>query len=277
MLSESLQRVEREIEPLSSSLTMLRLELNKKELEENYLIEELNRLGFQKPTQTHPLDSRAVEDNLSTLRSELQEIGAVNELAVSHYEEQKDNYKQLSIRINQLEEEKRSILRFMEELEQKKRQTFMSVFERLNQNFNEVFSKITDGGNGRLVLENPEEIFSGGVDMQLAFLGKAELSIGSASGGEKSVATVCFLLALQAIHPMPFYVFDEIDAHLDMVNSQRLADLLRERSANSQFIVVSLKDTTISRASGVFGVFIQDGYSQVVTLPKPEGQADVGA
>jgi len=276
-LSESLQRVEREVEPLNSSLTMLRLELNKKELEENYLNEELSRLGFQKPIQIHPLDSRLVEDNLSTLRSELQEIGAVNELAVSHYEQHKDNYKQLSIRINQLEEEKRSILRFMEELEEKKRQTFMSVFERLNQNFNEVFSKITDGGYGRLVLENPEEIFSGGVDMQLAFPGKAELSIGSASGGEKSVATVCFLLALQAIHPMPFYVFDEIDAHLDMVNSQRLADLLRERSENSQFIVVSLKDTTISRASGVFGIFIQDGYSQVVSLPKPEGQTDVGA
>lgn len=276
-LNESLQRVERETEPLNSSLTMLRLELNKKELEENYLIEELNRLGFQKPTQTYPLDSRVVEDNLSTLRSELQEIGAVNELAVAHYEEQKNNYKQLSIRINQLEEEKRSILRFMDALEQKKRQTFMSVFERLNQNFNEAFSKITDGGNGRLVLENPEEIFSGGVDMQLAFPGKAELSIGSASGGEKSVATVCFLLALQAIHPMPFYVFDEIDAHLDMVNAQRLADLLRERSTDSQFIVVSLKDTTISRASGVFGIFIQDGYSQVVSLPKPEGQTNVGA
>ncbi|MEM3017588.1 MAG: chromosome segregation protein SMC [Candidatus Bathyarchaeia archaeon] len=276
-LGESLHRAEAEIEALSSDLTMLRLELNKKELEENYLTEELARLGFQKLDEPSPVDTRAVEENLSTLRRELQEIGAVNELAVAHYEEQKDNYKQLSMRINQLEEEKHSILRFMEELENKKRETFMSVFERLNRNFNEAFSKITDGGSGRLILENPEDVFNGGVDMQLAFPGKAELSIGSASGGEKSVATVCFLLALQTIHPMPFYAFDEIDAHLDMVNSQRLADLLRERSADSQFIVVSLKDTTISKASNVFGIFIQDGYSQVVSLPKPGGEVDVGA
>jgi len=273
-LNESIQKIEREIEPLSSNLTMLRLELNRKELEENYLFGELGRLGFEGPIETPPVDPKMVETHLSTLRNELQQIGAINELAVTHYEEQKNNYKQLSIRINQLEQEKQSILKFMEELEQKKRETFMSVFERLNHNFNEIFSKITDGGRGGLVLENPEEIFSGGVDMHLAFPGKAELSIGSASGGEKSVATVCFLLALQAIHPMPFYIFDEIDAHLDMVNSQRLADLLKERSTNSQFIVVSLKDTTISRADGVYGIFIQDGFSQVVSLPKPEARTD---
>lgn len=221
------------------------------------------------------LNPRTVETHLSTLRDELQQIGAVNALAVAHYEEQRKNYKQLSIRINQLEEEKRSILRFMEEIDRKKRDTFMDVFDRLSRNFDEIFSKITDGGEGRLVLENPEDVFSAGVDMHLAFPGKAELSIGSASGGEKSVAAVCFLLALQGIHPMPFYVFDEIDAHLDMVNSQRLADLLKDRSTNSQFIVVSLKDTTISRASGVYGIFIQDGFSQVVSLPKPEAQNDV--
>ena len=275
--NKSLHSLEVEIEPLSSSMTSLRLELNKKELEENFLLEELNRLGFAKPPDVSALDAKTHETNLLTLREELQEIGAINELAVSHYEEQKNNYKQLSVRINKLEEEKRSILRFMEELDQKKRETFMGVFERLNQNFNEIFSKITDGGRGGLVLESPEEIFSGGLDMYLAFPGKAELSIGSASGGEKSVATVCFLLALQGIHPMPFYVFDEIDAHLDMVNSQRLADLLKERSADSQFIVVSLKDATISRASSVYGIFIQEGFSQVVSLPKAEAQPIVGA
>ncbi len=274
--NKTLHSLEVEIEPLNSSMTQLRLELNKKELEENFLLEELNRLGFSKPVDISSLDSKTLETNLSTLREELQQIGAINELAVTHYEEQKNNYKQLSVRINKLEEEKRSILRFMEELEQKKRETFMAVFDKLDQNFNEIFSKITDGGRGSLVLENPGEIFTGGLDMHLAFPGKAELSIGSASGGEKSVATVCFLLALQGIHPMPFYVFDEIDAHLDMVNSQRLADLLKERSAGSQFIVVSLKDTTIARASSVYGIFIEEGFSQVVSLPKPEAQPIVG-
>jgi len=274
-LNESLRKNERELEPLSSNLTMLSVELNKKELEKNYLMEELGKLGFGNPLKISDFDAKRAEGNMSMLREELRQIGAINELAVAHYEEQRGNYKQLSIRINQLEQEKQSIVKFMDEMEQKKRDTFMNVFETLNHNFNDIFSKITDGGTGRLVLENPEDLFSGGVDMTLAFPGKAGLSIGSASGGEKSVATVCFLLALQAIHPMPFYVFDEIDAHLDMVNSQRLANLLKERSVNSQFVVVSLKDSTIARADGVYGVFIQDGVSQVISLPKVEAQPNV--
>jgi len=275
-LDESIHRIEKEKAPINSEINRLNLELNKKELEKKYLLEELTRKGFQEQSSVSQNDIKQIEQNLNLLKNELEKIGATNELAVSQYEEQKNNYKQLSIRINEIEEEKRSILKFMNELEQKKRETFMDVFEKLNRNFNEIFSKITDGGKGGLVLENPENIFSGGLDMNLAFPGKAELSIGSASGGEKSVSTVCFLLALQGIHPMPFYVFDEIDAHLDMINSQRLADLLKERSKDSQFIVVSLKDTTISKADGVFGIFIQGGFSQVISLPKPEVRSNVG-
>ncbi|MFC1506816.1 hypothetical protein ACFLQ6_07075, partial [Thermoproteota archaeon] len=274
-LNKSIHSIEKEKDPIKSEINGLNLELNKKELEKKYLLEELTRKGFQEQFCVSQNDIKQIEQNLNLLKSELEKIGAINELAVSQYEEQKNNYKQLSIRINEIEEEKRSILKFMNELEQKKRETFMDVFERLNSNFNEIFSEITVGGKGRLVLENPENIFSGGLDMNLAFPGKTELSIRSASGGEKSVSTVCFLLALQGIHPMPFYVFDEIDAHLDMINSQRLADLLKERSKDSQFIVISLKDTTISKADGVFGIFIQGGFSQVISLPKPEVKSNV--
>ena len=118
-----------------------------------------------------------------------------------------------------------------------------------------------------MVLENLDKPFEGGLDMLLQFPDKAELGVSSASGGEKSVATVCFLLALQDIRQLPFYIFDEIDAHLDDLNSQRLADLLKTRSKNSQFMVISLRDTTVSRANRVYGVFVQDGSSQVVTIP----------
>ena len=118
-----------------------------------------------------------------------------------------------------------------------------------------------------MVLENVENPFAGGLDVLLQFPGKPELTMGSASGGEKSVATVCYLLALQQIHPMPFYVMDEIDAHLDVVNTKRLATLVRSRSEGSQFIVISLKDTTISKAERVYGVYNEEGASNVISLP----------
>jgi len=235
----------------------------------------LRDLGFDSPISAAGADAESIQREVEALEGELERIGLVNQLAIIHYEEQKNNYKQLSARIGELEMEKSAILNFMAELEEKKLKTFLSAFEGISQNFQEIFRRMT-GGDGRLVLENPENPFEGGVDISARFPGKAELSIGSASGGEKSVATVCFILALQAFRPVPFYAFDEIDAHLDPLNTQKLAEILKERSKDSQFIVITLRDSTISAGDKVYGVYLKDGVSNVVCLPRIEGLGDGG-
>src|SRR2546425_10930997 len=106
----------------------------------------------------------------------------------------------------------------MNELEKKKLDTFMSAYNKVNETFQSIFREMTGGGNGRMALDNPENPFEGGLDALLQFPGNTELTSGSASGGEKSVSTDCYLLTLQQIHPMPFYVMNEIDAHLAVVN-----------------------------------------------------------
>ena len=227
-------------------------------------LKDLGHIESEEPEAEEP---RRVETMLEVLRRELESIGAVNQLAPQQYEEVIGNYRQLSVKISELEKEKLAILSFINELDKKKRDTFMDALNQVNRNFQETFSDITNGGRGRLVLENPDKPFEEGLDMLLQFPDKAELGVTSASGGEKSVATVCFLLALQDIRQLPFYIFDEIDAHLDDLNSQRLADLLKTRSKNSQFMVISLRDTTVSRANRVYGVFVQNGTSQVVSIP----------
>jgi chromosome segregation protein len=160
----------------------------------------------------------------------------------------------------------------MNELEMEKTRIFKKAFNEINTRFKEIFSNITGGGSGLLQLEYPDQIFDGGVDLLIQFPGKARLSINSASGGEKSVATVCFILALQTINPMPFYIFDEIDAHLDVANTKKLANLLVDRSEESQFIVISLKDAVISTANSVYGTFIQGGSTKIVSFPKLNGE-----
>jgi chromosome segregation protein len=229
---------------------------------------QLGGLGFEPESGVSAEMLGEAEELKRALQEELDGIGAVNQLAVEQYEELKGNYKQLSVRINELDREKLAIVDFMNELERKKRDTFMTAFNRVNDTFQSLFREMTsEAGNGRMVLENPDNPFDGGLDVMLQFPGKPELTMNSASGGEKSVATVCYLLALQQIHPMPFYVMDEIDAHLDVVNTKRLATLVRSRSKGSQFIVISLKDSTISRAERVYGVYQEKGMSQVVSLP----------
>jgi chromosome segregation protein len=243
--------------------------IREKQTKISFLMKELNKLGYMQPLKPRENIEEAKEI-IKILKRELEEIGAVNELAEAHYKEYKDNYKQLSIRINELEEEREAIIKFIKEIDREKLEAFTKAFNKVNENFQEIFSKISNGGFGKLVLENPEDPFRGGVDMTLKFPGKAELSVNSASGGEKSVATICFILALQSIKPMPFYLFDEVDAHLDALNSSKLAELLREKSIGAQFIVISLKDVTISKAHNVYGVFIQRGASQIVSLPIQE-------
>jgi chromosome segregation protein len=255
------------MDPLNAGVTDLKASLREIDAQLTIFKGQLRNLGFERPLETHPELIKEAEDMKRVLEQELNEIGAINQLAAQQYESQKEGYKHLSVRIGELEREKLAILDFMNELERKKLDTFMSAYNKVNETFQNIFREMTGEGNGRMVLDNPENPFEAGLDVLLQFPGKTELTIGSASGGEKSVSTVCYLLALQQIHPMPFYVMDEIDAHLDVLNAKRLATLIRSRSSMSQFIVISLKDTTISRAERVFGVFIDKGSSQIVSLP----------
>ena len=267
-IEEKLIKSQETIYALNLSINESLSKIREKQTKISFLMKELNKLGYAEPLKPRENIDEAKEV-IKILRKELEEIGAINELAEAHYKEYKENYKQLSIRISELEDEKQAIINFIKEIDKEKLEAFIKAFNKVNENFQEIFSKIS-GGFGKLVLENPEDPFRGGVDMLLKFPGKAELSINSASGGEKSVATICFILALQSIKPMPFYLFDEVDAHLDALNSSKLAELLREKSIGAQFIVISLKDVTISKAHMVYGVFIQKGSSQIVSLPIQE-------
>ena len=256
------------MDPLNAKVTDLKASLREADAELVIFKSQLRSLGHDTPLETHPDLIKEAEEMKRVLEQERDEIGAINQLAAQQYESQKEGYKHLSVRIGQLEQEKLKIINTMNELERQKLDTFMDAYNKVNETFQTIFGEMTGGeGNGKMVLDNPENPFEGGLDILLQFPGKTMLTIGSASGGEKSVSTVCYLLALQQIHPMPFYVMDEIDAHLDVLNAKRLASLIRSRSSLSQFIVISLKDSTISQAERVFGVFIDKGSSQIVSLP----------
>src|SRR5207244_6638488 len=119
--------------------------------------------------------------------------------------------------------EKLAILAIINELEKRKLDNFTTAFTKVNDTFHQIFSDITNGGNGRMALDSPDDPFEGGLDVFLQFPGKTELTIGAASGGEKSVSTVCYLLALQQIHPIAFYIMNDIDAPLDVMTGKRPA------------------------------------------------------
>ncbi len=212
------------------------------------------------------------ETSIKMMQLELERIGAINQLALSHYADQISRYRELSMRMNELEKEKQAILQFMDEIDRKKRRIFTEAFEKINQNLQKYFSKVTGGGDAVLTLENPEDPFQGGIDMLVTFPNKPSLVVSGASGGERSVTAVAFIFALNEFTPASFYVLDEVDAHLDARHVSKLADLLLEESDRTQFIVITLKPEMVNKAQKVYGVYMRDGNSNVVSARFLEAQ-----
>src|SRR3989337_166857 len=190
---------------------------------------------------TESIETFEVEPILKALSAEQRVLSeSINRRAAEQYIDLATGYRSMSTRKNELEEERNSIVKFIESIEKDKRQTFLDAFDIVDKEIRVIFSKMT-GGNAWLELENEDDIFSSGITYMIQFKDKPKRTSTSISGGEKTLAAVVFVLALQKLKPSPFYLFDEIDAHLDAPNSEKLAKIIEERSKGSQFLMVSIQ------------------------------------
>jgi chromosome segregation protein len=211
------------------------------------------------------IETFEVEPILKALIAEQRILSeSINRKAAEQYIDLATGYRSMSTRKNELEEERNSIVKFIEEIEKDKRQTFLDAFDIVDKEIRAIFSKMT-GGNAWLELENEDDIFSTGITYMIQFPNKPKRTSTSISGGEKTLAAVVFVLALQKLKPSPFYLFDEVDAHLDAPNSEKLSKIIEERSKGSQFLMVSLKDSVVEKAQLIYGVYPKNGVSQIVT------------
>jgi chromosome segregation protein len=264
-IDKELKKLDPEYEQVDRLLNQLQLNVQTSLLQLEQHRNRLRLLGYEQPLTVTPKQVEEAETSIKMMQLELERIGAVNQLALSHYADQISRYKELSMRMNELEKEKQAILQFMDEIERKKRRVFTEAFDKINQNLRKYFSKLTGGGETTLTLENAEDPFQGGIDMIVTFPNKPSIVVSGASGGERSVAAVAFIFALKEFTPASFYVLDEVDAHLDALHVSKLADLLLEESDKTQFIVITLKPEMVNKAQKVYGVYMRDGNSNVVS------------
>ncbi len=209
-------------------------------------------------------DNLNVDEIVSYLSEEYEMLKSkINLRADENYIQIVNGYRGMSNRKNDLEKERNSIVLFIEEIYKEKKNLFMDAFLKINKDINYIFSRII-GGNAWLEIENEEDIFSKGIRLTVQFPEKPRRDSTALSGGEKTMAATIFLLALQAIKPSPFYLMDEVDAHLDAENTERLSKILFERSQHNQIIMVTLKDSTISKVDQIYGVFPREGVSHIV-------------
>lgn len=264
-IDAELHTLDEEYEEAESLLNQLQLNVQTTRLQLSQYQNQLKSLNYEQPLETTPKQVEEAETSMQMMKFELERIGGVNQLAMSHYDEQISRYRELSLRLNELEREKQAIVQFMDEIESKKRKVFMDAFGKINNDLTKYFSKLTGGGTASLKLENPEEPFMGGIDMIVQFPNKPSIVVSGASGGERSVSAVAFIFALKEFTPAAFYVMDEVDAHLDAFHTTKLAELFLEECDKIQFIVITLKPEMVNKAQKVYGVYERNGVSAVIS------------
>ncbi len=214
------------------------------------------------------------QEKIREIERELEAMGPVNLKSLTDYDAERARYDEIVDKKAQLEEERKEILAFMEELEAEKTQKFLTVYNEIADNFATVFAKLSPGGEATLMLENPEHPLMGGITVRSKPRGKDLVTLDAMSGGEKTLTGLALIFAIQMYNPTSFYIFDEIDAALDNVNAHNVALLISQMAKASQFVVVSLRDTTVTKADLLIGVSNQDGISKIVTVDLEEVGAE---
>jgi chromosome segregation protein len=207
-----------------------------------------------------------LRERLSRIEKDLQALGNVNMRARENYEEKYLRFKEYDDRHKQLQEEAKAIRNMIEEIETKKLKTFMETYKHINRNLKKTFAFLSPGGRAEMMIENEVDPFSGGINLIVKPRGKDVQYLEAMSGGEKTLAALALIFAIQEYKPSPFYYFDEVDASLDEANTRRVGELIREKSKEAQFIVVSHREVIANFADRLIGVTARGGISRVFPI-----------
>ncbi|MEM2991296.1 MAG: chromosome segregation SMC family protein, partial [Halobacteria archaeon] len=256
-------RVSERLKALWSEQQEAKLENVRLESQLQVVMGKLSELGDVDTTEISIFESTFREQLLMALEVEMNELSFVNQLASDQYEALIGNYKLRSVRISELELERQEIINFIKMVEGEKLKAFFATMEKVSEKFAAYFNRLT-GGVAWLRLADENIPSESGVEVVVQFPGKPQRSLRSVSGGERSVAAVSLLMALQGLTPADFYIFDEIDAHMDVAYTVALAELLKEMSEKTQIIIISLKDVLAEKADQLIGVYMDKGESRIV-------------
>ena len=172
----------------------------------------------------------------------------------------------LAEQLEDLKNTRRDLLDIVKEVDDRVQQIFMEAFEATAEQFETIFARLFPGGDGRLILTNPDDLLNSGVDVEARPPGKRIKRLSLLSGGEKSLTAVAMLIAIFKARPSPFYVLDEVEAALDDVNLGRLLGVLEELRETSQLIIITHQKRTMEIADALYGVTMRgDGVTEVIS------------
>ncbi|MFF4315980.1 AAA family ATPase [Streptomyces sp. NPDC001507] len=206
------------------------------------------------------------ERRLKAAERAYQQLGKVNPLALEEFAALEERHKFLSEQLEDLKKTRADLLQVVKEVDERVEQVFTEAYRDTAREFEGVFSRLFPGGEGRLILTDPDNMLTTGVDVEARPPGKKVKRLSLLSGGERSLTAVAMLVSIFKARPSPFYVMDEVEAALDDTNLQRLIRIMQELQESSQLIVITHQKRTMEVADALYGVSMQgDGVSKVIS------------
>ncbi|MFE5817237.1 chromosome segregation protein SMC [Streptomyces sp. NPDC056479] len=216
--------------------------------------------------QPKPFVRAEQEKRLKAAERAYQQLGKVNPLALEEFAALEERHKFLSEQLEDLKKTRADLLQVVKEVDERVEQVFTEAYRDTARQFEGVFSRLFPGGEGRLILTDPDNMLTTGVDVEARPPGKKVKRLSLLSGGERSLTAVAMLVSIFKARPSPFYVMDEVEAALDDTNLQRLIRIMQELQEASQLIVITHQKRTMEVADALYGVSMQgDGVSKVIS------------
>ncbi|MBI3046413.1 MAG: AAA family ATPase [Candidatus Harrisonbacteria bacterium] len=299
---EKMEIKKEEISGLDKEKNKLLFDLERFNLRKQDLEMQINQIGRKLDEFISPIspiglidDLPALERKMLRLRSEIAGIGEVDQALIKEAEETETRHNFLAGQLADLEKAATDLEQLIQELEEKIDNEFQQSFRKINTEFDKFFNLMFGGGKAKLVLEKPEpkvqaavegvtdpemkehrketedleteELKQTGIEIDLSLPRKRIHGLDMLSGGEKSLVSIAALFALISVSPPPFLVLDEVDAALDEKNTKRFADIVRDFSKKTQFLIVTHNRATMEAANILYGVTMEeDGVSKVLSL-----------
>ena len=273
---QSMRQYRRELGDITKALNDLKLENTRFETQSDNAYMRLSseyQMTFEYALENIFDESKKDQrENVLILRNEIQKLGNVNLDAPQEYEEVNERYEFLSSQLKELVESREKILSVISELDEIMEVQFKEMFDKINNELQDVFAKLFNGGRARLILEDPDDLLNTGIDIDVQPPGKSVQNIRLFSGGEKSLIAISVLFAIIKARTVPLCIFDEVEAELDQVNVERLANYIQELSEDdTQFILITHRPGTMAKCDVLYGVTMPtQGVSSLLSVKLDE-------
>jgi chromosome segregation protein len=209
--------------------------------------------------------SETLNRTIKSAEIAMESMGNVNLRALDAYDEQQARHDGLKEELGRLREQRKRLIKLVEELNEKKKVGLLKVYAAVNEKFKMVYAELSEGGEAELLLENPDDPFSAGLLITARPPGKKVHRLEALSGGEKGVVSMSLIFAIQRYDPSPFYMLDEVDQNLDAINAENVASMVKRNSERAQFLQISLREVTLKQADHIVGITMQKkGISDII-------------